>query len=148
MVESKERIIPATFYVVKGDTKTEPLLSYNTAKNLRIITIHGAAVNTVQEDSVRHEESDNTQHKGLIKEKIIHKYPEIVCGIGKMEGALVDLHVDHSVEPVAQPHRRIPFSVRPPLEKELLKFEEEEDIIEKVEKPTGWVSATVITPKK
>ena len=28
VVESKERIIPATFYVVKGDAKTEPLLQY------------------------------------------------------------------------------------------------------------------------
>ena len=37
VVESKERIIPATFYVIKGNTKTEPLLSYDTAEKLRII---------------------------------------------------------------------------------------------------------------
>ena len=35
VVESKERIIPATFYVIKGNTKTEPLLSYDTAEKIK-----------------------------------------------------------------------------------------------------------------
>ena len=39
-----------------------------------------------------------------------------------MEGITVDIHIDHMVTPVAQPHRTIPFSVRPKLEKELDKL--------------------------
>ena len=48
VVESKERIIPATFHVIKGDTKTEPLLWYGTAEKLRIVTIYGDEIDTVQ----------------------------------------------------------------------------------------------------
>ena len=64
-----------------------------------------------------------------------------------MEGVKVDLHVDPAVTPVAQPHRRVPFSVRPKLEAELEKLLED-DVIEKVEEPISWVSPVVITPKR
>ena len=64
-----------------------------------------------------------------------------------MEGITVDIYIDHMVTPVAQPHRTIPFSVRPKLEKELDKLVAD-DIIEKVEKPTSWVSPIVIPPKQ
>ena len=150
VVESKERIITATFYVIKGDTKTEPLLSYGTAEKLRIVTIYGDEINTIQKqksDSVQSDDLDKVKNKETTKNRIIQEHPEVFSGIGKMKGVLVDLHVDLEVEPVAQPHRRIPFSVRPQLEKELQKLEEQ-DIIEKVDKPTGWVSPTVVTPKK
>ena len=50
-----------------------------------------------------------------------------------MKNVCVDLNIDQSVKPVAQPHCRIPFNVRPLLEKELQTLEEQ-DIIEKVEK--------------
>ena len=64
-----------------------------------------------------------------------------------MKGVKVDLHVDPAITPVAQAHRRIPFSVRPKLEAELEKFEAD-GIIERVEKPTSWVSPVVITPNR
>ena len=67
--------------------------------------------------------------------------------IGKMKRVKVDLHVDPAITPVAQAHSRIPFSVRPKLEAELEKIEAD-DIIERVEKPTSWVSPVVITPKR
>ena len=63
-----------------------------------------------------------------------------------MKGVQVDLHVDPVIWPVAQPHRRIPFSVRPKLEVELQKLMAD-DIIEKVDKPSGWVSPVEITLK-
>ena len=44
VIESRTRIVPATFYVVKGKTKTEPLLSYKTDQELGMVTI----VNTVE----------------------------------------------------------------------------------------------------
>ena len=34
-----------------------------------------------------------------------------------MKNVCVDLNIDESVKPVAQPHRRIPFNFRPLLEK-------------------------------
>ena len=57
------------------------------------------------------------------------------------------MHVDPAITPVAQAHRKIPFSVRPKLEAELEKLEAD-DIIERVEKPTSWMSPVVITPKR
>ena len=64
-----------------------------------------------------------------------------------MKGVKVDLHVDPAITQVAQAHRRIPFSVRPKLEAELDKLDAD-DIIERIEKPTSWVSPVVITPKR
>ena len=100
------------------------MLSYDTAENLRLISIPNAAddtLNTIKTDS---READI--------EKIIKDYSEIFQGIGKMKNVCVDLNIDESVKPVAQPHRRIPFNARPLLEKELQTLEEQ-DIIEKVE---------------
>jgi hypothetical protein len=64
-----------------------------------------------------------------------------------MKCVKVDLNIDTDVKPVAQPLRRIPFSVRPKIEEEVRRLQEE-DIIEKIDKPTSWISPTVITPKK
>ncbi len=56
------------------------------------------------------------------------------------------LYIDKTVQPVAQPLRRIPFNLRGPVEekiKELLEI----DIIEEVNGPTPWVNPVVIVPK-
>ena len=79
--------------------------------------------------------------------KLLAEYADLFQRIWKMEGVQIDLHVDRTVTPVAQPHRRIPFSVRPKLEAELEKLIRD-DVIEKVEGPTSWESPVVITPKK
>ena len=56
-----------------------------------------------------------------------------------MKDFQVHLHIDTSVPPVTQPHRRIPFH-------ELGKLERQ-GIIEPVDDPTPWVSPLVVTPK-
>ena len=56
------------------------------------------------------------------------------------------LHIDESIPPVAQPHRRIPFHVRQQLEEQLRK-DEELGVIERIEGPTPWVSPIVVAPK-
>ena len=47
---------------------------------------------------------------------------------------------------MAQPHRRIPFHVRKQVEDKLKELENE-DIIERAEGPTPWVSPIVVVPK-
>ena len=74
---------------------------------------------------------------------LLKVYSDLFRGIGKMKGVKVVLHVNPAVRTVAQAHRRIPFSVRPKLEAELEKLEDD-DIIERLEKPTSWVSPVVI----
>ena len=66
--------------------------------------------------------------------------------MGKYRGEPARIHVDESVKPVAQPHRRVPFHVRKQVE-EKLKQLENDDIIERVEGPTPWVSPIVVVPK-
>ena len=63
-----------------------------------------------------------------------------------MKDFQVELHIDSSVPPVTQPHRRIPFHLRKKLDAELDKLERQ-GIIEPVDGPTPWVSPLVVTPK-
>ena len=53
---------------------------------------------------------------------------------------------DETVQPIAQPHRRIPFHVRKQLEQEL-KRDEQLGVIERVEGATHWVSSVMVVPK-
>jgi len=45
--------------------------------------------------------------------KLVVEYADLFQGIRKMGGVQVDLHIDSTVTPVAQSHRRVPFSVSP-----------------------------------
>nr|XP_006822924.1 PREDICTED: uncharacterized protein K02A2.6-like [Saccoglossus kowalevskii] len=79
--------------------------------------------------------------------KIVNDFMNRLEGIGKMKHVKAKLHIDKSVKPVAQQHRRVPFHVRDKVEKELQKLEEL-DIIEKAVGATPWVSPIVVVPKK
>ena len=67
-------------------------------------------------------------------------------GVGKLKNRQVNLHIDKTIQPIAQPHRRIPFHVRKLVEKKLEALEKA-NIIEKATGPTPWVSPLVIVPK-
>ena len=74
---------------------------------------------------------------------ISKQYPQLFDGgIGKISDVKIKLHVDPTVQPVAQKRRRIPFHIRRDVERL-----ERLDIIEKVEGPTRWTSETVVAPK-
>ena len=77
---------------------------------------------------------------------IMSEFKNVFEGIGKLKGYKIKLHIDDTVQPVAQPHRRIPFQIRKQVEKKLEELEAN-DIIEKVEGPTPWVSPIVVVPK-
>ncbi|CAB4038802.1 Transposon Ty3-I Gag-Pol poly [Paramuricea clavata] len=74
------------------------------------------------------------------------KFPHLFHGIGKLHNFEAKLHVDSSVPPVAQPARRIPFHLRRKVSAALKQLEKD-DIIEKVEGPTPWISPLVVIPK-
>ena len=94
VIESKTRIVSATFYVVRGKTKAEPLLSYKTAHELGMVTI----TNVVKTELSR-------------VEGLLEKFSDTFEGIGQMKGVKVDLNIDTNLTPVAQPLRCITFSV-------------------------------------
>ena len=58
----------------------------------------------------------------------------------------MNLTVDEKVKPVANKHRRIPYHLRPKVEKECARLLEA-GVIERVTEPTGWMSPVVITNK-
>ena len=124
-IENKTKIDVADIYVIKGNYGF--LLGYETCVQLAIIN----KIATVTEDKI---------------ETLCNKFPTVFTGIGKLKNTQIRLHVDESVKPVSQPHRRIPFHVRKQVEKELEKLEKL-DIIEKVNGPTPWVSPIVVAPK-
>ncbi|GAA6091502.1 uncharacterized protein LOC125138846 [Tachysurus ichikawai] len=120
----------ATFYVVEGDHGS--LLSHKTATELGLLHV---VLST-----------DIIQPTQYVADQLLSKYPNITNGIGKLKNVQVKLHIDDTVKPVAQPHRRIPFNVRKKVEKEL-QLLEDEGIIEKVQGPTPWVSPIVCDAK-
>ena len=79
--------------------------------------------------------------------ELVASYNDIFQGIGKLKGVKVTLHIDETVKPVAQKHRRVPFHLRDKVEAELSRLEEAH-IIKTVYSATDWISPIVIAPKK
>ncbi|XP_066300907.1 uncharacterized protein [Branchiostoma lanceolatum] len=130
VVEANNRTSQTDIFVVRGTSGN--LLSYETAKKLGLVEVHIDVNATV---------TDNGNTQGILQE-----YKDVFRGIGKLKDFQVKLHVDPSVVPVKQPYRRIPFHVRKQVEKELQELERQ-DIIERVDGPTPWVSPIVEAPK-
>lgn len=114
--------------VIKGNTT--PLLGLPTCQQLEILKT-----------------SEPVNHITSNPEQLFTQYPEVFEDrIGKMKDVKIKLHIDESIRPVAQPHRRIPFLMRKKVEKELERLQNL-DIIRKAEGPTPWISPVVIVPK-
>ena len=116
-------------HVMKG--KHGSLLSYKSAMALGILNIH---VNKVVAESSQ-------------LDMLTRKFPSLFGGIGQLKDVSVKLHIDTSVQPVAQQPRRIPFHIRQKVESEIRNLAQK-GIIEKVDGPTPWVSPLVVIPKQ
>ena len=104
-IESKDKIVTAEIHVIKGDHGC--LLGYATCVDLQVVP-------KIELASVA-----ESKHEVLCQ-----KYSSIFEGIGKLKDTQIKLHIDESVQPVTQPHRRIPFHVRKQVEKEIEKTRE------------------------
>ena len=135
-VESKRKLTPATIYVIRGTHGCR--LSYQTATELDLISIDNSSIASVNTSTPTASTNNSND--------ILKRYPDLFTGIGKMKDFQVELHIDPSVPPVTQPHRRIPFHLRKKLDAELDKLKRQ-GIIEPVDGPTPWVSPLVVTPK-
>lgn len=117
VIKAGQKEVDANFVVAKGDGRA--LLGYPTAKALGIIKI-----------------GTELQVNNMI---VVGKGD---TGIGKLKDFQLKLPIDPSFSPIAQPLRRVPFKIRDQIREqidELLR----QDIIEKVEGPTPWVSPVV-----
>ena len=90
-IETENIITTAPIYVSRGSSGN--LLSYQTSVDLKIIP----AINTINESKVN---------------ELCDKYKSVFKGMGKVKDTKVKLYVDKNVQPVTQPHRRIPFHLR------------------------------------
>lgn len=124
-VAVKNRVDTATFYVTESGS--ESILGMDTASQLSLIRI-GPDVNTLSD-----------------KPEECEKYVECFQGLEKLKGYQMKLHIDEGVKPVAQPLRRIPYSLKKKVDKKIKELVEQ-DIIEKVEGPTPWVSPIHVVP--
>lgn len=83
-------------------TYSSALLSYSTATVLGILQIISAVSNQPSEiPSVN---------------QLLEEYKDLFQGNGKLKDLQVKLHIDESVKPAVQPHRRIPFHIRKKVE--------------------------------
>ena len=79
-------------------------------------------------------------------DSILYEYKDRFEGLEQLKHFQLKLHIDRNVQPVAQPARKMPFMMREQVKnklEELLK----QDIIEKIEDPTSWLSHLVVVPK-
>ena len=119
-----------TFYVAEGSSGS--ILSWTTSQKLNLIK----AVSTVEQ----------LAHLPPGVADFLRDFPCLLNAMGEYKGEPVRIHVDESVRPVAQPHPHIPFHLRKQVEDKLRQLENE-DIIERAEGPTPWVSPIVVVSK-
>jgi hypothetical protein len=81
------------------------------------------------------------------KPVITQKYTKCFEGIRKLNNFQLKMPIDEHVTPVVQPIRRIPYLLCEKIEKKHRELEQD-DIIEKVDGPSKWVSPVVVIPKK
>lgn len=90
--------------------------------------------------------SKASEELGLVQVSNIRQVKTTPEPLSKLKDYKIKLHIDPNVKPVAERHRRIPHNLRPEVEKEIQRLEQQ-DIIEKVSGPTPWVSPVVIVPR-
>ena len=101
IVSSETSTCEETFYVIKGTCGS--ILSWRTSQDLELLkTVN--PVKTAPSPTV---------------EQLVKEYDDLFHGLGRLKNHQVKLHIDESVPPVAQPHRRVPFHVQKQLEEQL-----------------------------
>ena len=134
VIETRKRVTVATFYVTKT-TDSGNLISFQTAKELGLISLHLHKVSSTNDNKL---------------DAILNKHANVFNGLGKLKGDKIKLNIDKEHTPKAQPQRRIPFHIRADIQRALEELEQQ-DIIERVpeNQPTPWVfPISLRCPKK
>ena len=131
----------ADFLVVKGKTKSRPLLSLDISVKLGVLHL----INTTQ--TTESTEKQVPQCEDKIKQ-LVEEYHNIFEGLGKHKTIKAKLIVDDTVQPFAHKRRRVPYNLqkKATIEEERL---QQLGIIEEVpdDQPTTWCTNAVIIPK-
>lgn len=81
------------------------------------------------------------------KTELMSKFSLCFTGIGKLKDYHLKFPIDPEVTLVVQPLTRIAYHLREKLEKKLDELVQQ-DILEKVDAPSPWVSPVVVVPKR
>ncbi|CAC5390164.1 unnamed protein product [Mytilus coruscus] len=138
------------------DTKTK-VFAYGSQQNLEFVgkfdtvietrdKLKNSAVYVSKACKGTSDNPANIEARGTNTIYYVKNKKDIFHGLGKLKDTQVKIHVDNTVKPIVQPHRRIPFHVRKQVEAELERLERL-DIIERVHGPTPWVPPIVVAPK-
>lgn len=95
---------------------------------------------------VNDDESANQPPGGnLTTQQVLTLLADVFKGLGKMEGK-VHLQVNKNASPTVIPPRRVQIALKGRFKEELNRLESS-GVIKRVEEPTDWVSALVVTTK-
>ena len=170
VVETKKRMVVATFYVTKQESGS--LLSCSTSVELGLLqfpslqTGHSCRKQSEATKSKKVVKTETTRNhipaetpqtpvvpgvknevKCKYEQTLRAKYPAVFEGIGKLNGYAQKLHFDESIPPVSQTHRRTPFHLRKQLDTWLENYQTNDIIEPVINGRTDWVSGLVVAPK-
>ena len=135
------KIITAKFLVVKGETKSGPLLGLRSSIDLGLLQINNQEVD-VNAVNISDIKCDNV-------ENILKEYKDRLEGPGKVALCKAKLIIDDSVKPVVQKQRKIPYNLKRKVLQEgrekVSKFRHHRR--RTANEPTTWVTDLVIAPK-
>ena len=124
------------FLIVKGACKS--ILGLRASEHLQLLTIN--------KQNILAMDCHVAVSEAFTKEDCLSQYKEVFSGEGTLEGEL-HLEIDKNVQPVQLPTRRVPIALKEPLKKELDRLSNT-GVIQRVDTPTDWISAIVVTTKK
>ena len=116
LAESKHKFAVATIYVTSDDGGC--LLSSDTAQEL-VLSFH---LNQIKNNKPSSNPASppnltlTTNDKKL--QRILNNHATVFSGLGKLRNRQIELAIDDTVPPVAQPQGRIPFHLRKKVESE------------------------------
>ena len=126
-VNSKRKQVMVKFYVLdRSEGPCGSVLGSKVAKRLGLLRVGEVETEVIRQLAVS---------------------PPKACPLGKLNNFQLDIPIDDSIPPVAQPCRRVPFAFRKPISRHLKELRAA-DIIEPVTGATPWVSPVVPVVKK
>ena len=131
--KNNDRKCEGEFTVIKGTDKT--LLGRRTAEKLDVLRV----------GPLEHPQTYSVTEEGTDAD-IRRKFADVFAGVGKLKNYQLKLHVDKTVQPIAQPVRRLPAGLREKVEKKLDELLEKEIIEEVSNTPMAWLSPLVVVP--
>jgi hypothetical protein len=162
------KLLQEDFYVL--NCTGTPLLSKDTARNLGVLllgyplhtvsdkpttddtatTIHTATLNTTtitNDTSINKCTANTAMSADNFRLQIREKFPKVFEGVGKLKDYEVQLEIDTAVKPVIQPARRYALHLQDEI-KLALEEKIKNGIVEKVDRPSPWVSPMIVGKKK